>query len=111
MSELSSILVTAGTRSSFSLSSRSSENIATEDPYNEAHGIKVETRYQTGNPNGYQLTSNPFRAATATVAANEPSMGRTRSNSWNTGRKQEIETFSGAALPAPCERLEGGAAA
>ena len=81
--------------------SRSIENILTEDPYNEAHGIKVETRYQTGNPNSYQLASNPFRAPTATAATNEPSMGWTRSKSWNTGRKQEIETFSGSALPAP----------
>ena len=81
--------------------SRSIENILTEDPYNEAHGIKVETRYQTGNPNSYQLTSNPFRAATATAATNGPSMGWTRSKSWNSGRKQEVETFSGSALPAP----------
>jgi RHS repeat-associated protein len=81
--------------------SRSIENIASEDPYNEQHGIKVETRYQTGNPNSYQLTSNPFRAATATTATIEPSMGWTRSKSWNTGRKQQVETFTGAALPAP----------
>ncbi|MGB7069748.1 MAG: RHS repeat-associated core domain-containing protein [Pyrinomonadaceae bacterium] len=81
--------------------SRTLENPATEDPTNETHGIKVETRYQTGNPNSYQLTSNPFRAAYATQATNEPTMGWTRSKSWNTGRKQQIESFSGAALPAP----------
>ena len=80
---------------------RTHENLNTEDPYNETHGIKVQTRYQTGNPNSYQLTSNPFRAATAAAAANEQSMGWTRSKNWNTGRKQEIETFSGATLPAP----------
>jgi RHS repeat-associated protein len=81
--------------------SRSIENIATEDPYNETHGIKVQTRYQTGNPNSYQLTSNPYRAATATAATNEPTMGWTRSMSVNTGRHAETETFSGASLPAP----------
>ncbi len=81
--------------------SRTLENIATEDPYNEQHGIKVETRYSTGNPNSYQITSNPFRAAFATQATNEPTMGWTRSKSWNTGRKSEVETFSGSALPAP----------
>lgn len=32
--------------------SRSIEN-PWEDPYNETHGIKVETLYQTGNPNSY----------------------------------------------------------
>ncbi|MGB7070290.1 MAG: RHS repeat-associated core domain-containing protein [Pyrinomonadaceae bacterium] len=81
--------------------SRTLENPVTDDPYNETHGIKVETRYQTGNPNSFQITSNPFRAAYATQATNEPTMGWTRSKSWNTGRKQQIETFSGAALPAP----------
>ena len=72
-----------------------------EDPYNETQGIKVETRYSTGNPNSYQITSNPFRAATATQATTEQSMGWTRSLSVNTGRHSEVETFSGAALPAP----------
>jgi RHS repeat-associated protein len=81
--------------------SRTLENSATEDPYNEQHGIKVETRYQTGNPNSYQLTSNPFRAATATAATNEPTMGWTRSTALNTGRHSEVETFSGASLPTP----------
>ncbi|MGB7068403.1 MAG: hypothetical protein WBD22_02825, partial [Pyrinomonadaceae bacterium] len=81
--------------------SRTLENSASEDPTNETHGIKVETRYQTGNPNSYQITSNPFRAAYTTQATNEPTMGWTRSKGWNTGRKSEVETFSGAALPAP----------
>lgn len=81
--------------------SKTLEDAATQSATNETDGIKVETRYQTGNPNSYQITSNPFRAATATAAANEPTMGWTRSKSWNTGRKQEVETFSGAPLPAP----------
>ena len=81
--------------------SRKLENSAAEDPYNETHGIKVETRYQTGSPNSFQTTSNPFRAATSAQATNEPTMGWTRSKSWSHGRRQEIETFSGSDLPAP----------
>ncbi|MEP7147804.1 MAG: RHS repeat-associated core domain-containing protein [Acidobacteriota bacterium] len=81
--------------------SKTLEDAATQSATNETDGIKVETRYQTGNPNSYQITSNPFRAATATAAGNEPTMGWTRSKSWNHGRRSETETFSGAALPAP----------
>ena len=81
--------------------SRTLENAAIEDPYNETHGIKVETRYLTSGTYTYQLSSNPFRAATAAQATNEPTMGWTRSLSVNTGRHAEVETFSGAALPAP----------
>jgi YD repeat-containing protein len=80
---------------------RSIENSATEDPYNETHGIKVQTRYETGNPHSYSLSSNPYRAATASQATNEESMGWTRSKSINTGKHSEVETFSGANLPAP----------
>ncbi len=76
------------------------EDAATQDPYNETHGIKVQTRYSTGDPHSYQLTSNPYRAD---YPSNEtdPTMGWTRSKSWNTGRKQEVETFSGPSLPFP----------
>lgn len=80
---------------------RSIENAATEDPTNEDHGIKVQTRYQTGNPYSYQLTSNPYRAATSAAATTEESMGWTRSKSVNTGKHSEVETFTGASLPAP----------
>lgn len=80
---------------------RSIENVATENPYNEADGIKVQTRYQPGNPYSYQLSSNPYRAATSAGAAGEPTMGWTRSKSVNTGRHSEAETFLGALLPAP----------
>jgi RHS repeat-associated protein len=81
--------------------SRSIENAATEDPYNEQHGIKVQTRYQAGNPYSYQLSSNPYRAATSATATAEESMGWTRSKSINTGKHSEVETFTGASLPAP----------
>jgi RHS repeat-associated protein len=80
---------------------RSLENATTEDAYNEADGIKVQTRYDTANPYSYAVTSNPYRAATSTQAGGEATMGWTRSKSWNTGRRGETETFSGAALPAP----------
>jgi RHS repeat-associated protein len=81
--------------------SRGIENVLTENPYDETHGIKVQTRYQMGNPYSYQLSSNPYRAATSAAAVNEPSMGWTRSKSVNTGRHSEAETFAGAGLPAP----------
>ncbi len=81
--------------------SKTLEDAETQSATNETDGIKVETRYQTGNPNSYQLTSNPFRAAYASQATNEQSMGWTRSKAINTGRHAETESFSGSALPAP----------
>ncbi len=78
--------------------SRSIENIATEDPTNEQHGIKVQTRYKTVAGYTYQLSSNPYRAATA-VTETDPTMGWTLSTAWNTGRRSEVQTFSGAGLP------------
>ncbi len=94
--------------------SRSLENSATESPYEETHGIKVETRYKTtgvactwDDAQGpieicsSQLTSNPFRAATASTAGGEESMGWTLSQSRSDGRHSEVETFGGAALPKP----------
>ncbi len=78
--------------------SRTLENAATEDPYNETHGIKVQTRYKTVAGFNYQVTSNPYRAAT-TTAETDPTMGWTLSTAWSHGRRSEVETFSGAALP------------
>ncbi len=87
---------------------RSIENIATQDPANEADGIKVQSRYKFDNPanpassNGtYSLTSNPYRAATSTAASSEPSMGWTLSYSDKTGRLSTNKSYSGSALPAP----------
>ena len=80
---------------------RSLENASTEDPYNESHGIKVQTRYETTNPYTYAVTSNPYRATVSSGAGGEEAMGWTRSKAWNTGRRSEAETFSGASLPAP----------
>ncbi len=91
--------------------SRMIENSDTESPYNEQHGIKVETLYKyhdttptvhddPENTLGtYVLTSNPFRAATASAATAEPEMGWTLNYAVNTGRHSEVTTYSGAALP------------
>lgn len=76
------------------------EDAATQSATNETDGIKVETRYKTVSGYTYQLTSNPFRAATAT-AETDATMGWTRSKAWSTGRQSQVETFSGASLPAP----------
>jgi RHS repeat-associated protein len=87
--------------------SRSIENIASEDPYNETHGIKVQTRYKNDNganpaaSNGsYSLTSNPFRAAISSGASGEPTMGWTISYSNKTGITSTATSYSGSGLPA-----------
>ena len=78
--------------------SRSIENIATEDPTNEQHGIKVQTRYKTVNGFTYQLTSNPYRANYSNNET-DPTMGWTLATAWSNGKRSEIQTFSGAGLP------------
>ena len=91
--------------------SRTLENPTTEDPTNEEHGIKVQTRYKfydptpgdpnnTGDNNGtYTLVSNPHRSWRASYDANEQTMGWTLSYSTKTGRHSEVTTFEGAELP------------
>jgi len=81
--------------------SRTIENPDTEDPTDEADGIKVQARYLTTSGYSYQLSSNPYRATTSGGAASEPSMGWTRSKTVNTGKHSEVETFAGATLPQP----------
>jgi len=81
--------------------SRTIENPASENPYLETDGIKVQTRYMTSGGYTYQLTSNPYRAAYSSSATNDPTMGWTRSAAVNTGKHSEVETFSGAGLPFP----------
>ncbi len=86
---------------------RTLEDPLTEDPYNETHGIKVETRYRAAGPCtfesmktcSFQLTSNPFRAATSAQAGGEETMGWTLSETRNDGRYSRVQTFAGAALP------------
>jgi len=81
--------------------SKTLENATAQSATNETDGIKVQTRYLTSGGDTYQLTSNPYRAATSAAAATEESMGWTRTKTINTGRRSEMETFSGATLPAP----------
>ena len=87
---------------------RSIENIATENPYNEEHGVKVQTRYAFDNPSNpassdgvFSVTSNPYRAVTSAAATNEDSMGWALGYVDKTGTQSESENFSGSAIPAP----------
>jgi RHS repeat-associated protein len=81
--------------------SRTLEDAATEDPLDEKDGIKVQTRYMISGGYTYQLVSNPYRANYSSGATNEPEMGWTLSSTHYNGKHSEVETFSGAALPAP----------
>ncbi len=89
--------------------SRVIENASNEDPYNEQHGIKVETKYMTSTQCGFdstqtcsvQVVSNPFRASNSSNASNEETMGWTRSSKNSSGLQTEIKTFVGSSLPAP----------
>lgn len=89
--------------------SRTLEDSATESPYNEQHGIKVQMRYKafgvcTFDSNedcSFQLSSNPYRAETSAAATGEETMGWTMAQTRNDGRYSETQTFSGADLPSP----------
>jgi RHS repeat-associated protein len=82
--------------------SRTLEDAAAQNPYNEADGIKVQSRYlydNGANPaasNGmFTLKSNPYRTG------NEAEMGWTVSYSDKTGRTSTVKTYAGGGLPAP----------
>jgi RHS repeat-associated protein len=81
------------------------EDAATQSATAEADGIKVQTRYgfvnSGSNHYSYQITSNPYRASSATGASGETTMGWTRSLALTDGSRSEVETFSGTSLPAP----------
>jgi RHS repeat-associated protein len=84
------------------------EDAANQNPYDETHGVKIQTRhrYQDGiNPNQsdgqYILRSNPYRAATSVAAEDEETMGWSVRYSNKSGTRSTSENFSGAALPAP----------
>lgn len=82
---------------------RTLENGVSGDAYDEAQGIKVQTRYRFSAPYSYTLTSAPYRAATSSAAGaqeNGYTMGWTRTKSDQMGRVLEVETF-GASLPQP----------
>lgn len=74
------------------------EDAATQSATNETDGIKVQTRYKTVSGYTYQLTSNPYRASYSTNET-DATMGWTLSTAWSNGRRAEVQTFSGAALP------------
>ena len=78
--------------------SKTLEDATNQSATNETDGIKVQTRYKTVSGYTYQLSSNPYRA---NFPANEtdPTMGWTLSTAWSTGRRSEVQTFSGGALP------------
>jgi RHS repeat-associated protein len=77
------------------------ENASTQSATNETEGIKVETKYTYTTGYSWQLTSNPFRASSSSGAGSEETMGWTRTKSWITGHQSQVETFSGASMPAP----------
>jgi RHS repeat-associated protein len=89
--------------------SKTLEDSSTQSATNETDGIKVQTRYaasgactfDSSKTCSYQLTSNPYRANYSNNASSETTMGWTRSQTINTGKHSEVETFSGTSLPAP----------
>jgi RHS repeat-associated protein len=84
---------------------RTLEDASTQAAADETTGIKVQTRYRYGgaqtDPHSYVLVSNPYRAVTSQGAGGEETMGWTLQRSDSGGRLVRIETFAGAALPAP----------
>lgn len=88
---------------------RTLENGVIADAYDETKGIKVQTRYfsgdyngsSTANPNRYTLVSNSYRASYSYNATSEPSMGWSRQKNDQDGRVLEAKSFSGTMLPTP----------
>ena len=82
--------------------SRTLEDATAQNPYNEADGVKVQTRYRydnganPANSNGtFSLTSNPYRTG------NETEMGWTVAYTDKTGKTSTVKTYGGGSLPAP----------
>jgi len=80
---------------------RQLEDSTTQSATDETQGIKVQTRFLISGSNSYQIVSNPYRAAFSTTAGPENSMGWTRITNDKGGRTIEVQTFGGAAAPAP----------
>ncbi len=75
---------------------------SSQSPTNPTVGIKVQSRRKYVSTGGMLLlTSNPFVAATPEAATAEPGMGWTVSTADRGGRTVSVQTFAGAALPAP----------
>lgn len=83
--------------------SRQLEIASAADELDETKGIKAETRYFIDRDNHftYRLSSNPYRAASSTQAASEPTMGWTRTKIERGGRVVEVQSFAGSNLPFP----------
>ncbi|MDX2043933.1 MAG: RHS repeat-associated core domain-containing protein [Acidobacteriota bacterium] len=81
--------------------SRTLEDSTTQDPYNEQHGIKVQTRYAYSGSNSYEIVSAAYRAATSGAAGGETEMAWRRIKNDQGGKIIELETFAGATPPAP----------
>ncbi|HYP52627.1 MAG TPA: hypothetical protein VEQ42_03755, partial [Pyrinomonadaceae bacterium] len=80
---------------------RQLENAATQSATDEAHGIKVQTRYRYSGANSFQLVSNPYRAASAAAAGSEQTMGWSLTKRDRGGRVVAVTSYSGAPLPSP----------
>ena len=79
---------------------RQLEDSATQDPTNETHGIKVQTRYKYSGANSYQVSSHPYREAfSSEVPAG--AMDWTRAKADNGGRMLETRKYGGNTLPEP----------
>jgi RHS repeat-associated protein len=76
------------------------EDASTQDAADEAHGVKVQTRYRYSGAHSYVLTSQPYRASTS-GGAGEPTRGWSCTKSDRAGRVVEVQTFMGSGLPAP----------
>ena len=79
---------------------RQLEDFATQDPNDEAQGIKVQTRYKYYGANSYQVSSHPYREASSSQAP-AAAMGWSRAKADNSGRLMEMQQFGGNSLPAP----------
>jgi RHS repeat-associated protein len=71
-----------------------------DDPLDEADGIKVQHRRKTLHGAEAELTSNPYRAATS-AEASEGTMGWELVRLTAAGRKKDVSRFTGAEPPAP----------
>ena len=90
--------------------SRQLEDSATQSAEDEAAGIKVQTRYLFSGGFNYVLVSQPYRAATP-GGAGEQTRGWKRTKQDRGGRVVEVQTFQGAALPAPWGANSSGSGA
>jgi RHS repeat-associated protein len=81
--------------------SRQLEDASTQNANDETAGIKRETRYLYVNGSFNKLESNAFRAAQASAAGSESTMGWTLTKMDTGGRLVSVARFAGAGAPAP----------